>query len=63
MAGDKDVFEFNPARVLLRASSGSSARRRWDVAPDGQHFLVALENSEDEIVPITLVVNWMAGLK
>jgi hypothetical protein len=42
---------------------GGGARRRWDVAPDGQHFLVALENSEDEIVPITLVVNWMAGLK
>jgi Tol biopolymer transport system component len=63
VSGDKDVFHVGPTRFLLRGVLGGGARRRWDVAPDGQHFLVALENSEDEIVPITLVVNWMAGLK
>ena len=64
VSGEKDIFQVGPVRVLFRASILSGGTRpRWDVAPDGQHFLVALENSEDEIVPITLVVNWMAGLK
>ena len=34
----------------------------WDVSPDGQHFLIAAPEHE-AITPITLVVNWPAGLK
>jgi Tol biopolymer transport system component len=61
---DQGTFTFGPPRMLLEGvSGGGSARRRWDVAPDGQHFLVSLENSADEIVPITLVVNWAAALR
>jgi Tol biopolymer transport system component len=64
VSGEKGVFDVGPVRTLLGGvSGGGSARRRWDAAPDGQHFLVTLENSNDEIVPITLVVNWMAALK
>jgi hypothetical protein len=29
---------------------------------DGQHFLVA-DNTDSEIVPITLVINWVAALR
>ena len=58
------AFTFGQARTLLGGvSGGGSARRRWDVTPDGQHFLLTLENSAEEIVPITLVVNWAAALK
>ena len=33
----------------------------YDVSPDGQHFLV--NTLEGEVAPLTIVVNWPAGLK
>jgi hypothetical protein len=34
----------------------------FDVARDGQHFVVAVTDSADS-PPLTVVVNWQAGLK
>ena len=63
VSADGDVFHVGAVRVLFRTRAGGGTRRRWDVAPDGKHFLLALESSDDEIVPITLVVNWAAALR
>ena len=64
VSGDGPAFQVGEVRFLFRIDgSGGSARRRWDVAPDGQSFLVAQENTTDQVVPITLVVNWAAGLR
>jgi cytochrome c peroxidase len=52
-------FDVGPVRVLF---GGIAGNRRWDVTPYGQHFLI-VENTENEIVPITLVINWVAALR
>ena len=35
----------------------------YDVAQNGQRFLVATATAEAEASPVTVVVNWTAGLK
>ena len=58
---DRGVFAVGPVRMLFAV--GSFNRRRWDIAPDGERFLFVTEYTDNEIVPMTLVVNWMAALK
>jgi hypothetical protein len=37
---------------------------RYDVAPDGQRFLVNTEGQAEAVAePITVVLNWQVGLK
>jgi len=36
---------------------------RWDVAPDGQRFLINVPSEAAVTTPMTLVVNWQEGLK
>ena len=58
-------LDIGPAQRLF-GYFNDGERKHWDVSPDGQQFLVELnnlENGEDNIVPITLVVNWAAGLR
>ena len=53
-----------PRRLFGYFNDGG--RKHWDVSPDGQRFLVELENLENataDVSPITLVVNWAAGLR
>jgi hypothetical protein len=54
-------LEVGGTSTLFKSSTANTARR-WDPAPDGQTFLVVLENAGGEIAPITLVVNWPAAL-
>jgi eukaryotic-like serine/threonine-protein kinase len=35
----------------------------WDVSPDGKKFLVEMASEENTSSPITVVLNWQAGLK
>jgi Tol biopolymer transport system component len=64
VSSDRSAFDVGAVRMLFGGvGGGGSQRRKWDVAPDGQRFLVGLQNTDSEIVPITLVVNWMAALK
>jgi Tol biopolymer transport system component len=44
----------------LRAGSGGN---RMDASPDGQQFLINMTPESTAPSPITLVVNWLAGLK
>ena len=41
----------------------TTATYRYDVAADGQRFLVAAVPEQNAAVPLTLVQNWAAGLK
>jgi Tol biopolymer transport system component len=46
--------------LLFRAAPESvGTRRSWDVAPDGQRFLVN-SNPESVVPPVSVVVNWNA---
>jgi hypothetical protein len=35
----------------------------YDVAADGQHFLIAIPRERKSAEPLTLLQNWVAGLK
>jgi eukaryotic-like serine/threonine-protein kinase len=48
---------------LFRGSPYTMAGRRYDVSADGQRFLMYLPNSAAGNAPITVVMNWWAGLK
>jgi hypothetical protein len=48
----KQLFDRKPARIT-----------DYDVAADGQSFLINSEVSGPETKPINIVVNWMAALK
>jgi Tol biopolymer transport system component/predicted Ser/Thr protein kinase len=48
----KELFDRKPARII-----------DYDVAADGQSFLLNSEVSGPETKPINIVVNWMAALK
>ena len=45
----------------VRATVGF--RQQYDVAPDSQRFLINVPVAEEASSPITLVLNWAAGLK
>ena len=36
---------------------------RWQVAPDGQRFLLLINAGQDQAPPLDVVVNWPALLK
>jgi hypothetical protein len=40
-----------------------SAWNDYDVAPDGQRFLISIYSAGAGSTPITVVLNWQAGLK
>ena len=48
----KVLFDWKPARII-----------DFDVAADGQSFLINSEVSGPETKPMNIVVNWMATLK
>jgi hypothetical protein len=63
----RDTFEFDVAKPLFEATVdavNTTATNRYDVSADGQRFLVnaARENAGSSLA-ITVVVNWLAGLK
>ncbi len=54
----KPLFD---ARLVGGSSTAVGFRAQYDVAPDGQRFLVNLETGSSDS-PITVVVNWQSGL-
>jgi DNA-binding winged helix-turn-helix (wHTH) protein/Tol biopolymer transport system component len=60
-----DRVSFGAPRRLFRTSLGSgpaSARDSYAVTADGRSFLVDARHGDGERPPITIVINWMAGL-
>jgi eukaryotic-like serine/threonine-protein kinase len=55
-------FETGPVRLVLDVVMRTDQRFPYDVAPDGQHFVVNAVVQESLVEPATLVVNWTAAL-
>jgi hypothetical protein len=53
-------LELAAARSLFQTARGTTG---WDVAPDGQRFLLAAPAQQSAQTPFTVVLNWQAGLK
>ena len=59
------AFEIGPAQSLFETSlrSTGGALKLYDASADGQRFLVNIVVDDPRAAPMTLVVNWPAGLK
>jgi hypothetical protein len=65
-AGPK--FQSSPPKPLFAvnvADPGATHedRRSWDVTPDGRRFLILQASERKGPEPMTVVLNWQAGLK
>jgi Tol biopolymer transport system component len=61
-----EVFERETPKVLFDApwlSGGPLGTYRYDVTRDGQRFLIIAQRQGDRTQPLTLIMNWQAGLK
>jgi hypothetical protein len=47
---------------IFGGGANNASRELWDIAPDGQHFLINTV-SGDTSAPLTVWLNWQAGLK
>ena len=56
-------FDVNGARPLFDVHPGTGGGYPYDVSADGQHLLVNTIVEATALPPITLVVNWAAGLR
>ena len=63
------AFEFGTPKPLFEmhnvagARNAAGLRQQYDISPDGQRILVNVAIAEESSSPITLVLNWTAGLK
>jgi Tol biopolymer transport system component len=60
--GKSTGFEVGVVKPLFEARFGGTARSQYDVSPDGQRFLINTMSGQAGEAPITVVVNWTAGL-
>ena len=54
------AFEPGMPKPLFQIPAGATI---WDVAPDGQRFLLPVLTAESSRVPFTVVLNWTSALK
>jgi len=52
-----------PKQLFRAPINTSSTRNHYAVTPDGQRFLVNVEDQNTYLSPITVVVNWIQGLQ
>jgi Tol biopolymer transport system component len=61
---DSSAFQAGIPKPLFEIRMGSAVRRNdYLAAANGQHFLVVMPLEQSTSSRITVVVNWMAGLK
>ena len=51
------------ARMLNGPNIATGIKQQYDVTRDGQRFLIDVPLDETESSPITVVLNWTAGLR
>jgi len=56
--GDGVAFESGTPHQLFNANLSMSPRYLYDVAPDGQRFLIVTNGTLQSALPITVVLNW-----
>jgi serine/threonine protein kinase/Tol biopolymer transport system component len=63
--GKGTSFEVGVVKTLFQAGAGATIglRYRYGVSADGQRFLINTAPAEAASAPITVVLNWTAGLK
>ena len=61
--GKGSAFEVGAVKKLFEANGRAITSWPYDVSADGQRFLVNTRVGQPDPEPITVVVNWVAGLK
>jgi dipeptidyl aminopeptidase/acylaminoacyl peptidase len=61
--GRGESFEVGAVKPLFETSAMLAARYAYDVSPDGQRFLINSLPEQAASAPITVVVNWLAGVR
>jgi hypothetical protein len=61
--GERSGFDVSTGRPLFAVRPRPGQGSTYDVSADGQRFLVNTLMEQSTPVPITLIVNWTAGLK
>jgi hypothetical protein len=49
--------------VTLRGAGAMERHPNWIVSPDGKRFLAQVTGEANNSEPITVLLNWQAGLK
>ncbi len=57
------ALQIGRVQPLFQARPAFGPNHAYDVAPDGRRFLINTVVGEESAAPLTLVVNWTAGLK
>ena len=60
-ASDGSLKAGSPQQLFATTAASIAERNSWDVAADGQRFLV--NSVPVQRAPITVVVNWLQGLE
>ena len=61
--GKGGSFEVGAVKPLFGTHTSGGGRDRYDVSADGQRFLISTVPEQVASAPITIVLNWAAGLK
>ena len=56
-------FRAGTPHLLFKAESLVGGNQPFEPAADGQHFLLAIRPQSVSNAPITVMLNWQAGLK
>ena len=58
---DRTAFTFAPPKPLFAATRGLLTG--YSVSADGQRFLMNMLSEERQFAPVTVVMNWTAGIR
>jgi Tol biopolymer transport system component len=58
-----DVHQLFRVRIVFGGSPRDNNKEQYAVAPDGEHFLVNVASDETTGSPVTVVLNWLGGLR
>jgi serine/threonine protein kinase/Tol biopolymer transport system component len=61
--GKGGSFQVGAVKPLFGTQAAPGGRNRYDVSPEGQRFLINTAPEQTSSSPITIVLNWTAGLK
>jgi hypothetical protein len=60
--GESKTFEVGAVKPVFQTPI-TGGRSQYDVSPDGQRFLINVVAGQTAAAPITVTLNWTAGLK
>ena len=60
---DTDRFEAGTPKPVFEAPVAGVLRNMYVASPDGQRFLINTRIESTSALPVTVVLNWLAGVK